>query len=119
DAGPDQSVCLPKTTLTANAAGTGETGEWTILGGTGIFNDINDANAVVSGLSEGINQFVWTISDDNGTCPASADTVAITFINLTAANAGPDQTICADSTVLAANVVKTGEIGTWTVLDGS
>src|SRR5690606_1312187 len=70
-------------------------------------------------LTAGLNQFVWTITDDNGTCPASEDIVDIHYIVVTEALAGPDQSVCTDVVALAANAVQANEVGTWTVLSGS
>src|SRR5690606_14857822 len=38
---------------------------------------------------------------------------------ITQAQAGPDQNICADNTILAGNSPGVGEMGTWTVISGS
>src|SRR5690606_24062468 len=70
DAGEDQNICIDEATLAANAVGIGESGKWTVLSGSGNFADDTDPTTQVSGLAVGLNQFVWTITDDNGTCPA-------------------------------------------------
>src|SRR5690606_24609639 len=67
----------------------------------------------VSGLSEGVNEFTWTITDASGVCPPTSDIVAINFTDLTIADAGDDQTICLDNATLAGNTLKAGETGTW------
>src|SRR5690606_34263470 len=119
DAGEDQDVCIDEVTLAANAVGAGESGKWTVLSGSGNFADDTDPTTQVSGLTAGLNQFVWTITDDNGTCPASEDIVDIHYIVVTEALAGPDQSVCTDVVALAANAVQANEVGTWTVLSGS
>ena len=43
-----------------------ETGLWTVVSGTGDFNDNSDNKAEVRNLSKGIIQFLWTVT--NGTC---------------------------------------------------
>lgn len=55
------------------------------------------------------------ITDANG-CVIGTDAVVPV---ITQAEAGPDQNVCADNTVLAANSPGTGEMGTWTVISGS
>ncbi|MDX9946218.1 MAG: gliding motility-associated C-terminal domain-containing protein [Bacteroidales bacterium] len=75
-AGPDQALeYVFETTLNAAALGNGQTGEWTIISGTGEFADINDNATSVSGLSPDGNSYKWTIT--NGVCLMSADTVNI------------------------------------------
>src|SRR5690606_8527036 len=119
DAGEDQNICIDEATLAANAEGIGESGQWTVLSGAGTFADDTDPTSQVGGLAVGLNQFVWTITDDNGTCPASEDIVDIHYIVVTEALAGPDQSVCTDVVALAANAVQANEVGTWTVLSGS
>jgi hypothetical protein len=43
-----------------------ETGLWTLVSGTGDFDDGSNSLTVVTNLSKGINTFLWTIT--NGTC---------------------------------------------------
>lgn len=50
-------------------------GTWSIISGTANPDDVNDPRAIVTGLSDGVNTLVWTIS--NGTCNVSTDTVMI------------------------------------------
>jgi gliding motility-associated-like protein len=74
--GPDQVLeYLFETTLNAAALGNGQTGEWTIISGTGEIANKNDNATQVSRLSPDINSFKWTIT--NGVCPMSSDTVNI------------------------------------------
>jgi gliding motility-associated-like protein len=82
DAGPDQVLeYLFETTLDGSALSANQTGEWTILSGSGDFADINNPVSAVSNLALGINSFVWTVS--NGVCqPPDADTVKITVHDL-------------------------------------
>ena len=55
------------------------------------------------------------VTDANG-CVIGTDAVVPV---ITQAMAGPDQNICADNTVLAANSPGVGEMGTWTLVSGS
>lgn len=114
-AGSDQTICASALNLQGNIPVTG-TGTWTVFAGTGNFSNQNNATTLVSGLSSGMNTFVWTIS--NNPCPASSDTVNI-FVDdsPTPANAGTDQQICAFVDTLNANFPLVGN-GIWTVLTG-
>ena len=73
-AGPDKNVCSANVQLNANNIN----GVWTVYNGTGTFTpNTNTYNATVSGLSTGLNQFIWTTT---GTCGfISRDTVALTL----------------------------------------
>ncbi len=51
-----------------------ETGEWSLISGSGYINDVNSPFAVVSELLAGENIFLWTIKSEN--CTAS-DSVII------------------------------------------
>jgi len=115
-AGPDQTLCSGTSTFAGNIPSTG-TGAWVLVSGTGAAVAPNSASSTVNGLTVGQNIFQWVIS--NGTCPASRDTVIITRDpNPTAANAGPDQTLCASSSLLAGNTPAIGT-GTWTLVSGT
>ena len=76
DAGPDQVLeYIFETVLEAGVLKPDETGEWTVLSGTGVFDDYNTNNTRVKGLSLGTNSLRWIV--DNGICPESSDTVNI------------------------------------------
>ncbi len=81
NAGIDQSIgYIFETNLEANDLKSWETGEWSVLTGTGEFSDKNNSLTKVTGLSLGKNSFVWSVS--NGICPISSDTVNILVNNL-------------------------------------
>ncbi len=121
NAGTDQSICETGTaTLAANAAGGGETGTWT-TSGDGTFSNANDEAATytpgTNDITTGTVTLTWTI--DNGVCTPTADNVTITIDPTpTTANAGTDQTICADNTTLAGNLPTNGT-GQWTQTAGT
>ncbi|HOY18426.1 MAG TPA: SdrD B-like domain-containing protein, partial [Haliscomenobacter sp.] len=114
-AGPDQQLCSSSAEMTANTPTIG-TGTWTQLSGPGgaIITAPNGPNTTITGLVEGVYQFVWTIA--NGAC-SDKDTVKLLVSTPpTSAFAGNDQTICGTtSATLAANAVASG---TWTVFSG-
>ncbi|MEZ5172667.1 MAG: gliding motility-associated C-terminal domain-containing protein [Bacteroidia bacterium] len=114
NAGPDQQICATVTQLAGNTPMVG-TGTWTVVSGSGTFSNANSASTTVSGLSTGTNVFRWTIT--NGVCPPSADNVTVTVDNNPLSpEAGPNQTICATSTQLAATAAPGGQ---WTLVSGS
>jgi hypothetical protein len=77
-AGKDSSICNTNSIqLYANRPSSG-TGTWSYVPGSPsipVFNNVKDPNAIVTGLSVGSYQFIWTIS--NGSCSNSVDTVEI------------------------------------------
>ncbi len=95
DAGPDHVICgFNEYQLQALTPSTG-TGQWTIPNGV-IISDINDANAMVSNLAEGVdNVFVWSLTD--GPCTNYSSDEVIINISTTAnevAYAGADEVVC-------------------------
>ncbi|HXB13368.1 MAG TPA: gliding motility-associated C-terminal domain-containing protein, partial [Bacteroidia bacterium] len=71
-AGSDRNICSASLQLDANNTA----GVWSVYTGSGTFSpDAFTYNASVSGLSNGLNKFIWTTS---GTCGfVSKDTVAL------------------------------------------
>jgi gliding motility-associated-like protein len=115
-AGNDQQICGTSATLSANTPAVGSS-TWSVVSGTGTFTDTSAPNSNVSGLSPGINIFQWTIS--NGVCPVESDQVSITrFADPSSAEAGANQTICAETATLAAETPLVGT-GLWTVVSGT
>ena len=115
-AGNDTSICSTTFTLSGNIPETGN-GSWTVLSGTGSLDDPNSANSGIANLSSGINQIVWSVS--NGDCPANTDTIEITVSkNPITPNAGPDLSVCSDTTTLSAAFPSVGT-GVWTVVSGN
>jgi gliding motility-associated-like protein len=120
-AGPDQTICT--TTGTATLAGNSPAigaGTWTqVSGPASTITTPGAFNSTVTGLgTAGTYVYQWTIT--SGPCTATTDQVTIT-VNAppTAANAGPDQTICTTtgSVTLAGNSPAVGA-GTWTQVSG-
>jgi gliding motility-associated-like protein len=76
DAGPDQELdYLLETTMNATLANVIETGNWSLVTGTGTISDASYPKTSISGLSLGMNKFLWTVT--NKVCPSSSDTVNI------------------------------------------
>ncbi len=124
DAGNDQEWCFPTTEseMTATTPLFPGTGVWTLVSGTGNFFDASDPNTTVTGLSVGINEFLWTVQ--NGPCnEPTTDSMSITIFDPTSANAsaGPDQFFCTaiGGTELTGNTPLDPAVGTWSVISGN
>ncbi|MAQ47719.1 MAG: hypothetical protein CMD27_02420 [Flavobacteriales bacterium] len=118
EAGEDQELCENFTTLNANSPQEDEIGTWIVISGNAVFNNINDPNAIVSGLNIGENIFQWTIS--SLLCGEYTDQVSMIYIdNIPYSNAGENQELCEDFTTLNANSIQNTETGIWTIISGN
>ncbi|MFH2140802.1 MAG: PKD domain-containing protein [Bacteroidota bacterium] len=118
DAGTDEIICASdnQVLLNGNVFGATSTGIWT-TSGTGTFNpDSSDLNATyIISTEDSLAGYVELIltSTNNGTCFAESDTLSITITDIPAVDAGIDQIICANNTVLLfgsiTGIVTTGE----------
>jgi len=90
NAGEDFTACTDSVNLNANIPTVGE-GQWSVLTGDGTVLNPSQNNSPVVDLTEGLNQFIWTIT--NGPC-ASVDTVDIMYINVIAPEVPADTQIC-------------------------
>jgi gliding motility-associated-like protein len=118
DAGPDRGVCDSAAVfLDGNPVTGGGTGIWTMLsGGASIINP-DTPGTEVSGLSYGVNQFMWEITSRYGLCSGSSDIVTIVRDEAPdPAFAGADQALCGSlSMPLGANPASVGS-GIWSVV---
>lgn len=115
DAGNDTALCDSLfTDLQAFDPSPGQ-GLWSVFQGSGSFANPGDPLTTISGLSSGLNQLVWTVS--NGPC-ISSDTlgISVTLLN-NPANAGPDQSLC-DSFLVSLSGSGNGS-GTWSLVSGT
>ncbi|MCW5899815.1 MAG: gliding motility-associated C-terminal domain-containing protein [Flavobacteriales bacterium] len=116
NAGPDQSV-------SANNANTTLAGSFTVAtgilwsGGAGSYSPNNTTpNAVYTPTASEIAAGSVTLTmttTGNGSCAATSDQMTITFTEAPTANAGPDQTICANNASVQLNgsvTIATGGI---------
>ncbi len=116
NAGPDQTVCANNSVVTLSGSFTTSTGAvWT--GGAGTFTPNNttmNATYTPTAAERAAGTVTLTLtSTGNGTCLAATDQMVITITPAPTANAGPDQTKCANNaaTTLAGSVtVSTGGI---------
>lgn len=121
-AGNDTTICSATIQLYGNSPAAGESGTWNIPAGLSI-NDIHLPNATLSGLLEGNTyELVWTISQGSN---FSRDTVQISYVATSAADAGTD--ICSVASFssgyafadLNGSSLNANEIASWTVLSSS
>lgn len=81
DAGPDQELTYVFTAvLDANEPDENSTGTWSVQTGTGEFDEPGDPKTRVSGLSQGENILLWTVSND--VCPPATDELLITVMEI-------------------------------------
>jgi PKD repeat protein len=86
-----------------------------------VISNRTNATSSVSGLWPGYNRFRWSVFSANNICD-SVSSVHTILRDLTpaAANAGPAQSFCENSsTVMAANAATNGGTGTWSLVSGS
>ncbi len=123
NAGPDQDVCTP--TSTVSMAGNTPTfpgiGQWTLIAGGGSIAQPNNPNTTINNLPVGVNIFAWTII--NGPCGSTSDQVVIRVFDALnpVANAGVDQQLCTPttSTTLQGSNLTIPATGTWSLVSGT
>jgi len=115
NAGASSVTCADKINLSASVPPAGYSGVWSVITGKASFTDPKSATSVVGDLQTGITILQWTVSNTN--CMAW-DTLTINNNRPTIANAGQDQMVCRDATVLSANYPIVGT-GKWSVIGGS
>jgi PKD repeat protein len=107
------STCVDNITLPGNVPQFG-TGEWSILSGSALLADPSDPTTLAENLGLGLNRFRWTITYQECASYAEFD-VSYDYID---ANAGADQTLCDDHTIMSASSPGVGT-GQWSVVGGS
>jgi gliding motility-associated-like protein/uncharacterized repeat protein (TIGR01451 family) len=121
NAGPDQEICGNTITMAATASA-GGIGTWTRISGVGSYtiSDIHDPNAVFTFTYSGYYIYRWTIEAE--VCGQAFDDVNLTIgIPPHQAVAGPDQNVCASTSVTMAGSTYDSffETGQWSVLTGA
>ena len=112
----DVILCGNVTTITANAAGSGETGIWTqVMGPAGPLIQSKTSNSTqITNLVNGTYSFSWTIT--NGSC-ISSDTVTISASEPpSTVEAGDTINVCGTSSTQLNATPVTG--GVWTLISG-
>lgn len=112
--GTTQTICGTTTTLTGKQEESYESGSWTIVKGSGSFDDPTFYNTDVTGVGLGENIYRWTIKNQN--CSSSAELTVIN--NQVEAFAGKDTVTCEQTINLAATPAPTGYVGHWSVEPG-
>ena len=113
-AGPT-TICSDQADLLGNIPVAGAIGTWTVEAGAGAFDDPNNPSTTVRGLLKGDNTIRWSVDKDG--C-INYDEVVITN-NMVEALAGDDVITCGDPVSLVANNLFDGQVGGWTVINGS
>jgi PKD repeat protein len=114
--GSQQSICGDTYALTGNDPAAGEVGTWTVVKGSGIFDNLNDPGTTVRGLDSGENIFRWTINNNNK-CSSFAD---LRIINLKVpVDAGKDTVVCDNIVTLRGSLVPAGASGIWRIVGGA
>ena len=101
NAGTDQSITLPTSTVSLNGTGTDTDGSisaysWTKISGpaSGTITNANSASTTVTGLTQGVYQFQLKVTDNNGATAKDTIQVTVNAANIPpTANAGTDQSI--------------------------
>lgn len=120
--GADVNVCNNSSfNLNGNHPTNNGEGRWTIIDGSGLIDDINQRNSLVTNLSEGYSTFVWEILSTHDACPRTSDTLRVLRdVQPDAADAGPDRAVCDSTNIrLDANTITNGGTGTWSLILGS
>jgi gliding motility-associated-like protein len=119
DAGKDQTVCVDvaSVTLAGNVTGGTVTGIWTTAG-TGTFSPESnqlDAQYIPSDADRAAGSVTLTLtSTSKDNCTISADNMTIKFGPLPAVDAGVDQDVCSQATIVQlAGVIKIAGGGIW------
>jgi gliding motility-associated-like protein len=106
----DANLCSDSLLISATPSG----GEWSIVGPLGTIQNPSLSNTLISEVSLGTTEVVYTITI--GDC-VSSDTLQIVRSESPAfADAGPDQQICGQEAILAGNTPNVG-VGTWIFID--
>ncbi len=105
----DQTVCSDIATISVSIP-FGVQGSWSLTSGAGTIVNPNSATTQVTGLADGDNVFTFSTSA-SGCTPGTCSTT-VSSNQLTAAEAGPDQTICGSTAQLNATAPVQGT-GQW------
>lgn len=114
NAGDNQTLCDTFTTLNAIPLLDGESGQWTITGGSGVIENPTLYNTEINQLGFGQNTLRWTLSKDG--CLDYDDVIITSYKNF--AKAGVDTTITDSVYQLQATTIP-DLTGVWTVEYGN
>ncbi len=74
----DFIACENNTTINAQSISSGH-GYWQVTTGSSILSNPMDTICGVTGLSLGVNSFLWTVEDTNGLCADKSDNLDVDF----------------------------------------
>ena len=114
-AGENDSTCSNSYTLHGEEPPFGR-GKWSVVAGSGEFENDTSYTTTVNNMAQGVNTYKWTLY--NGSCSTS-DEVTIVVNKPDTPLAGPDKTVCSDSTQLQGNRHNDEQTGYWEVVEGS
>lgn len=118
NAGTNKNICADSYKLDANTPLVG-TGTWSVVSGTGNFQNINSDSSIVSGFTLGANVYRWTIRSKYQFCSSSSTQVTVfRDTEPTIIDAGDDVTVCEDTISLNATPPDVG-VGQWIVSSGN
>jgi len=116
NAGPDITLCNEnRKQLGATAPPGYATGEWSVLDGSVFFEDPEDNKTYAFDIAPGKSTVLWTLKVGS---LKETDTLVIINNTPTVANAGIDQRLCDENTLLEGNSPGIGS-GIWTKISGS
>lgn len=123
NAGPNRNICADAASVTINGAVTVASGGVWTTSGTGSFAP-NPNTLVVNYVPSAADRTAGLVgltltTTGNGTCNAVEDEMRLTIVPAPTVNAGPDQTICADSINIQLNATKTTTATTTWTTSGS
>lgn len=82
NAGPNQGTCSTGATLAGNAVASPLAGTWTVIAGGASVTAPGTANSGVTGLTEGANTFVWSVTDPGPPACTARDTMTINRVSI-------------------------------------
>ena len=112
--GSQQVVCANEAQLLGNDSGIAGQGFWSIVSGSGVFDDNTKGQTMVRNLQQGKSVFRWNIV--NNGCISFADQIVENLQVYT--DAGKDTSICSNTTTLRGNIPQSGQVGEWTLVAG-
>lgn len=116
-AGSDRTICADQSSISLTGVVTVATGGTWTTSGTGTFANPNALNTTYNFSAQDItngNVQLTLTSTGNGTCNPVSNTITITITPAPTANAGPDVSICADSSsVNLSGTVTVATGGIW------
>ncbi len=119
DAGKDTTLCNgePSIALSGNIKGATNTGEWSVVNGTGTFLNATDLNTSYTPTSSDYAQgeLVFVLSS-TGSCNPVTDTIRVDFIQSPIVSADVDQTYCKNNipSIIISGSVQFATTANWT-----